>query len=284
MSKTRTNKNHIKRLDKVIHYIYDHLDEELNLDTLANVAHMSPYHWHRVYCGLFGESIIATVKRLRLHQAAGKLSKTDLPITQIARESGYPNLQSFTRIFNQAYGVPPARYRKLGKSNPLPEITKEHDKTMFTVTITHREELQLYGLKHQGSYMTIGQAFERTYGILAAANLINGQQRSAGIYYDDPSVVAEENLRSFAGVEVLDHVKGDLPLEQVTLSSGKYAVLRYQGPYSEIAPAYDWLYGQWLPNSEFEAADHPIYEEYINNPRDTPPMELLTDICLPLEP
>ena len=53
------------------------------------------------------------------------------------------------------------------------------------------------------------------------------------------------------------------------------------GPYADMRAAYQWLYGTWLLQSGREIADAPILEEYLNNPRDTPPTELLTDICLP---
>lgn len=46
--------------------------------------------------------------------------------------------------------------------------------------------------------------------------------------------------------------------------------------------AYDWLYGKWLVRSGWEAADAPVFEEYLNSPRDTTPTDLMTDICLPL--
>jgi AraC family transcriptional regulator len=47
--------------------------------------------------------------------------------------------------------------------------------------------------------------------------------------------------------------------------------------------AYDWLFGQWLPSSGREAADAPIFEDYLDSPRDTLPTELRTDIYLPLK-
>jgi len=60
------------------------------------------------------------------------------------------------------------------------------------------------------------------------------------------------------------------------------AVLRHRGPYATMRSAYQWLYGHWLVQSGREAADAPVFEEYLNNPRDTAPADLLTDICLPL--
>lgn len=76
--------------------------------------------------------------------------------------------------------------------------------------------------------------------------------------------------------------RGQPPLEPFTLGGGLCAVLRHQGPYATMRAAYQWLYGQWLVQSGFEAADSPVFKEYLNNPRDTPPAQLLSDIYLPL--
>jgi predicted transcriptional regulator YdeE len=46
--------------------------------------------------------------------------------------------------------------------------------------------------------------------------------------------------------------------------------------------AYMWLFGTWLPQSGREAADAPVFEDYLNSPSQTPPSELLTDVYLPL--
>jgi AraC family transcriptional regulator len=111
------------RLRRVSAYVHDHLDEELDMERLAEIACMSSYHWHRIYRAIYGETLAATVKRLRLHRAAGDIVRTDHSVGEIAKRSGYPNLQSFNRIFKSVYGMPPARYRKEGSHigfEPLP--------------------------------------------------------------------------------------------------------------------------------------------------------------------
>jgi AraC family transcriptional regulator len=69
----------------------------------------------------------------------------------------------------------------------------------------------------------------------------------------------------------------------LTTPGGDYAVLRHKGPYADMRAAYVWMFGTWLPQSGREPADAPVLEEYLNNPRDTPPTELLTDFYLPLK-
>jgi AraC family transcriptional regulator len=99
LNKAKNWTDYEERLGRVIAYIHDHLDDQLDLNQLAEVACLSPYHWHRIYYAIQGEAIVATVKRLRLHCAAGCLANTLMPIDEVVKKSGYKNLQSFTRIF-----------------------------------------------------------------------------------------------------------------------------------------------------------------------------------------
>jgi AraC family transcriptional regulator len=64
----------------------------------------------------------------------------------------------------------------------------------------------------------------------------------------------------------------------LSIPAGRFAALLYKGPYAELEQAYDWLFGHWLPESGYDAAHFPIFEEYLNDPRVTPPNELLTRI------
>ncbi|MGL4291896.1 MAG: AraC family transcriptional regulator, partial [Phreatobacter sp.] len=146
------------RLERVTAYIYDHLDDEIDLDKLAEVACLSAYHWHRIYHAVQGETIAATVKRLRLHRAAGLLAHTTRPIAEIAARSGYPNLQSFTRIFRASYAMPPAQYRRHGQHSVFQKSSEEVS-AMYDITITTVPALKAVSIGHIGSYMEIGQAF-----------------------------------------------------------------------------------------------------------------------------
>lgn len=267
------------RLRRVSNHIHEHLDEELDMDGLAEIACLSPYHWHRIYRAIYGETAAATVKRLRLHRAAGDIVGTNLGISDIAKRSGYPNVQSFNRIFKAVYGMPPARYRKEG-SHTLFESKQRKASMMFDVSIRTLKPTEVVGVSHQGSYMSIGKAFEQLFGTLYARGQGHPGQRMIGVYLDDPDVVAVDKLRSYACVEMDAAVQS--PLERRTLEGGDYAVLRHKGPYAEMHKAYTWLYAEWLPLSGRKLRDTVMFEEYLNNPRDVPPAELLTDIHLPL--
>lgn len=273
-----------RRLLRVSAHIYEHLDEDMDLDRLAQIACLSAHHWHRVYRAVHNETLAATVRRLRLHRAAGDLAHSDRPVREIAARWGYPNLQSFTRAFAAAYGMPPARYRRQGSHRAFaPENSKESLR-MFDIAIRAVPEQTLLAIPHSGSYMGIGKAFEALYGVLIARNLLAPDMRMIGVFLDDPDLVAEEKLRSFACVTAGAEVPAEAPLVRRTLAGGDYAVLRHKGPYADMGVAYRWLYGTWLPASGRSIRDEVMFEAYLNNPREVPPNELLTEICLPLEP
>jgi AraC family transcriptional regulator len=275
--------SYAKRLTRVSTYIHDHLDEELSIDVLAEVACLSPYHWHRIYHAHFGETVAATVKRLRLQRAAADLAHTARPIPEIAARARYESQASFTRAFSAAFGLPPAKYREVGSHSAFKVSTPQDVQAMYDVTLTQVPAMPLIAVDHRGSYMSIGKSFDLLFTTLAARNLIKPDLRMIGVYLDDPTSVPEAELRSQAGVALDDPKGDDAPLVTTCIRDGAYAILKYKGPYGDMRAAYDWLFGQWLPSSGREAADAPIFEEYLNSPRDTPPTELRTDIYLPLK-
>lgn len=272
------------RMRRVIEHVYDHLDQPLDLNALAEIACLSPYHWHRVYHAMHGETLAQTVKRLRLHRAAGHLANTARPIAQVARDAGYPTLASFNRTFKSVYGLPPARYRASGVHSQFVASHTSDTEPGYEVTLRALPAQPLLGVAHRGSFMAIGRAFDLLYARIATAGLGRPGMRMLALYFDDPAVTPEAELRSIAAVAGCAQPTTDVGLVQTETTAGLCAVLNYIGPYASMRAAYDWLYGSWLPRSGHELADGPLVEEYFNNPRDTPPNELRTEIFLSLRP
>lgn len=271
-------------MQRVVSHVYEHLDEPLDLMTLADIAGMSAYHWHRIFQSMYGESLAATVKRLRLHRAAGRLAQSSEPVDAIAKAAGYPNVQSFTRIFKGVYGMPPATYREGGSHTQfVSRLEREHGPGHM-VEIRDLPRMRLVAIAHQGSYMHIGHAFDQLFGKLAAQGLARPGMRSIALFHDDPSVVRDEELRSHACAEGWAGGQVEAPLTVVDIPSGPCAVLSHMGPYASMKAAYQWLFGHWLVQSGRDPAHAPVIEEYLNSPRETSPRDLRTNICLPLMP
>ena len=271
-----------ERLRRVTAYIHAHLEEDIDLNRLAEIACLSPYHWHRIYRAVRGETIATTVRRLRLHRASDALANSDAPIEKIARRAGYGSVHAFGRAFADDYGMPPATFRKSGTHTQFQQAEGDTGMTDHEVEIVDLPSLRLATIPHRGSYMKIGGAFEQLYNWFGARRLITPDMRMIAVYFDDPDSIAEDELRSQAGVTVGDEFRFEPPLVEHMSYAGPYARLMHRGPYSSMKSSYQWLYANWLPRSGREPADAPCLEEYHNTPEQVPPPELLTAICLPL--
>ncbi|MGA2877706.1 MAG: GyrI-like domain-containing protein [Bryobacteraceae bacterium] len=268
-----------ERVQRVVDYLAEHLDEALDLEALARVACFSPYHFHRIYRALLGETVSDTVRRLRLHRAAIDLLDRDLSIERAARRAGYASQAAFTRAFRAEYGRPPARY--LG-ARRVAQFDQEGNPSMYKVETITLPRIRVAAIHHRGDYQLTSKVFERLMTVAATTGLLTPDTRSIGVFYDDPASVPEVELRAAACITVPDHWAPSGELTEAHIEGGRYARIVHTGPYTELKTAYDWLYQTWLPNSTEEPCDLPCIEEYLNNPRQVPAKDLETAVMMPL--
>jgi AraC family transcriptional regulator len=283
MAKQQTQAAYQARLDRVADHIYAHLDDDIRPEGLAEVACLSSYHWHRIYVAMRGETISATIRRLRLQRAADRLANSDLSPGTIAERAGYSGADSFARAFREAYGQTPADYRATGSHAAFKAATRAEDHEGFPVAIETLPTTRCASVAHKGAYLQIDQAMGRLFTALAAQKIMAPDQAMRALFYDDPDLTPIEALRSRACSPVAEGLPLAPPLEETVLRGGLYARLHYRGPYADMKGAYRWLLGVWLPQSGYEPDDDPIFEAYLNNPQHVAPAELMTDIHLPLK-
>jgi AraC family transcriptional regulator len=102
------------------------------------------------------------------------------------------------------------------------------------------------------------------------------------VFYSDPDVVPEADLRSIAGVEVSsDDIDAAVLVSH--LPRCRVVSLTHKGAYASCIVRMSILYWDWLPDSGEEPDDQPCFEQYLNNPRDTPTAGLLTKVFLLLK-
>ena len=281
--KAVTRQRYAAALQQVLDWLLAHLDEPVDFYRLADEACLSPFHFHRVYRGLTGETPQDTQRRMRLHRAAVALCGTSQGVARLARAAGYGSVQAFSRAFREAYGEAPTAYRARTQAvapltfSPIQEYT-----AMYQVHIRTLDPQSVAALAHRGHYQDIGATFERLNAWAAGQGLAVAQSRSFGIYYDDPQSQPLAALRADACIEVPADLALEAPLRRLQTPGGRCAVLEFVGPYAELDQAYQWLFSQWLPHSGEQPGDAPCFEEYLNDPRSVPPAQLRTAICIPL--
>lgn len=107
-------KNQKEVVEKVIDYIEENLEKEIDLDNISKNIGYSKFHLNRIFTEYTGITMYKYLQNRRLTIAAEKLVKTDSPIIQIAYEAGYDTQQSFSSAFKQIYLYSPKIYRDIG--------------------------------------------------------------------------------------------------------------------------------------------------------------------------
>ena len=113
-----TRNDHIRRVRRVSEFIRNNLDGELTLDKLSREAHFSPFHFHRIFNAVVGESVMAHIRRLRLERAARHLKKTRRPVIRVALDTDYETPEAFCRAFKTLTGLSPSSFRKAIQQTP----------------------------------------------------------------------------------------------------------------------------------------------------------------------
>lgn len=282
MHKQVTQTSYRERLNRVVDYVHGHMDEELSFDKLAEIACLSPYHWSRIYAAMQGETITASIRRLRLQLAADRLANSDTAVDLIARKAGYGSIEAFGRAFKDMFDLAPATYREKGSHAAFKRAEVNVASSDFLVEIVTLQPRRCAGIDHSGSYLQIDHAMGRLFGELAARDMIPANPQMIGLFFDDPDLGPEEDLRSRALLPVASSTAIEAPMVETILDGGAHARLSYTGPYADMRSAYRWLLGTWLPASGYEPGNAPIFEVYLNDPREVPQSQLRTDIHLPL--
>jgi len=298
MTRTSTLESYHERMVRALVHIQGHLDEPLPLEDLAAVACFSPFHFHRVFRGMVGESVKEHVRRLRLERAAERLKLSAQPVTGIAFDAGYETHESFTRAFRAMFGVPPSEYRE--NHRPL-EFQPAPSGVHFTgdgrvahfegparreppldVRIERLDALRVAFVRHVGPYDAVGAAWGKLMSWAWPAGVFGPATHMLGICHDDCEITPPEKLRYDAAITVPANVvaQGEIGIQET--EPGEYAAVTHRGPYSRLGETYARLCGEWLPSSGAELRSAAPLEFYLNSPQNSPPERLLTRILLPL--
>jgi AraC family transcriptional regulator len=293
---------YISRINTVIHYISEHLNENLSLEQLARVACFSQYHFHRLFSSIMNETPADFVLRLRLEKAANILAQ-DRPqsITEIAYNSGFSSPSVFSRAFIKHFGVSASKWRKKcktkSKKREEPELrtpyldsagykkNQKRDKIMNVEVKTLPAMHVAYVANLQG-YKTdkIKHAWDVLCRWAGAHELLNNHSMLLGISFDNPDITPEHKCRYYACIVVTPETTGNKEISFMDILGGKHAVLRFEGRSNAIADAYKQLYSNWLPTSGYQPADLQCYEVYLKSPDQQPRGVIIMDICLPVKP
>ena len=292
--------SYVARINQVIDHIDAHLAERLDLERLAALAHVSAFHFHRIFQALTGETPGARVRRRRVEVAAQRLLATPpASILQIALEVGFASPEVFARAFKAHFGMTPTHWREDGarawveQRRTASELYdagrwKERDSAAIQVELCTLADAHVAYLRYLGPYGApeIGQTWERLLSWCVAHGVMERKPRLIGISHDSPELTAPQLLRYDACVEISPtHALDDVKLGVQAVSGGRYACTPFHGTAETIHAHWMRLFSEWLPTSQYQADDRPALELYDHSIAQADDLRVFSCLlCLPIRP
>jgi AraC family transcriptional regulator len=300
--RTSTQEDYLKRINSVIDYIHAHLDEDIDIERLAETAHFSRWHFQRIMTAFLGEPVWTYIMRRRVTTAAGLLRTTALPIGEIACKVGYDAPSSLTKAFRLFHNTSPAAYRNNKNLTLMQTVKISKQMALKAPKIITLEPKNAIYLELRGAYagLDFGGAYQKLWNYVKTHKTFGKGIEHICLYYTDPTkATGEQDLLTHVCLVVPKAVEEDGEIRLKTIAGGKYAKFTYIGPYTGLHQLYDAIYGKWLPESGHCTCggcapkagdcdcgcilrDAPCFEKYINQPGKTPPEKLKTEIYVPI--
>jgi AraC family transcriptional regulator len=280
-----TKEDYQKRVNIVIEYINNHLNKDIDLDILAEKSNFSKWHFQRMMKAYLGEPIGTYIMRVRVETAAKLLRYSEMSVSEIAYQVGYDVPSSLSKAFRLFYNISPNEYRNNKNYTIMKSLQLSENLNLKVPKVLTLEPKQAIYLKLTGDYQTLDfcGAWNKLWQYVKENKLYFTGIEYIAIYHDDPKVTEAEKLRADICLALPKKVepKGEIGVK--TIEGGKYAMFLYQGSYEHLGAVYDTIYAKWLPEGGEKLRNYHCFEKYLNNPDNTAPEKLKTEIYVPIE-
>jgi AraC family transcriptional regulator len=271
--------DHLGQIQRAVDYIEDHLNDELEVDSIAKVAGFSKWHFQMVFSSSVGDSLKSYIRGRRLTKAMGELG-SDKRILDIALDAGFESQEAFTRAFKAQFQNTPGECRKAG-INPShlkrPKITIDYlDHLYRGISMEPKfktiKEMKIVGVS--GVFISVlspdkdnmvvipklWQAYmPRRHEIKNAKS-----QTNLGVCFEVPAdrQTRPDQCLYVAATEVTSFDNIPEGMELFTIPAGEYAVFTHKGPVETFEMTMNYIYGSWLPKSGKKLRHAPDIEFY----------------------
>lgn len=275
------NVDYLARVNRAIDHVTRNLAEPLKLEEVAKVACFSPYHFHRIFRAVVGETLHDFVKRVRLERALYLVTHGDRPtLTEVALACGFGSSSDFSRSFRQHFGMSPRAFgidqlrseRREQMMNALPDghrlarLPEGQNPDGFTARLRQLPARRV-------AYLRVFKPYGGDGAVKAAARLLAWAKERGleggqwlGYQWEDPEIVPLELCRYDVGLEIPETTVVDGGISETRFSPMKVAEIEIAGPIELEMRALDWLFTTWLPRSGFAPDHQPAFEAWLGEP------------------
>lgn len=315
LTHSQSRREYETRINRVMDFVHRHLAEDLSMHRLAKVACFSPFHFHRIFSALTGETINAFVRRIRLEHAAWMLTyHEDTSITSVAMECGFSSSATFARAFQNHFGMSAGAWRKnravsnrricktesrkckkdsnAGKGtgrrsryNSSPSRSLSKEKKMKPNVVTFPSYKVAY-MRYTGPYgKGVSDHWVKFWKWCRARDLTSPETISMGISLDDAEVTPPAKCRYDACIVVDENFTPPPGANIQEIPGGKYACFPFNGTTDDIQTFWPRAVKEWLVESGYVPDNRPFFELYHGDndcEGDNAPFKC--DVCIPVRP
>jgi AraC family transcriptional regulator len=275
----RLNETYRHRIERVVEHINNNLNESLSLHQLAEIACFSPYHFHRIFVAVTGETVHSFTQRQRVEKAARLLKFSEQSVLHISLDVGFSSSATFSRSFKQYFGLSPSEFRKKGNlenskigkqlfpiSQYLVPMALGENKNDFHVELLEFPERRI-------AYIRVTDSFREGVVLKAYEQLI-GWAKEQGIYesesifgmsLDDITITPKNKYRYEVCLTIPETLQvNQQHISTMTLPKCQYATTVVSGNINQVTTAFNYLYNQWLISSSYEPEHQHALELFLD--------------------
>ncbi|MDQ0207682.1 AraC family transcriptional regulator [Alkalicoccobacillus murimartini] len=283
----------IESMQKAIHYIENHLTENLILTNVAQEAHVSVSHFQKTFYILTGITVGEYIRKRRLTQAGHELKRESSKIIDIALKYGYETPEAFSKAFKNQHGITPKEAR-----NPL-SVIKTYNQLVIKVTlkgeepmnyhITERNSFTLVGIKRRFSITENGAPAITAFWDESNHNgttdeILSIADPSSGSLFGACAPISEDHNEEYLDYYIAVESNQTVPahFDTLVVPSSKWAVFEAKGPASKVVhETTQRIYEEWFPTSGYTLSPIPELEVYAaGDPYDE---NYVTEIWVPVQ-
>ncbi|MTI94698.1 MAG: AraC family transcriptional regulator [Firmicutes bacterium] len=263
---------YLNRVQLAIDFIEANITEPLTFQAVARQVALSPYHFHRLFRALVGETVTDYIRKRQLSAAAQELLSGRRRILDIAVDYQFGSQAAFTRAFKRVYNTTPHAYRRQGQAHILLErkvltpqvLTHRAGQITLEPRIVQLAGFSVTGMEYRGR--NTNQEIPALWSEFAKrANDIPGRidhRVTLGVCEILIPFTESSVFTYLTAVKVEEDSPVPTGMRKIYIPAQSYAVFTHTGSPELLGHTYEYIHGAWLLKSGYELVEAHDFEWY----------------------
>ena len=290
-------------LNKAFHYIDENLNENLSLDIISQIACFSPFHFHRIFKALTGETLNEYIGRRRIEKSAIELIHKSTTIEEVSLKYGFNDISTFSRAFKRFYKMNPTQFRKQNpyKYNRIrqyksknrqeyPDIKKyirtinnlkNWIKMNASIEIKRVPKMELAYVSNIGD-ANMSASYSKLINWATSKGLMTDDAKLLTIYHNSFKITSEDKVRMSVCLLLKQPQQTSGEIGLTSIEETKCIVSKFEISLDDFEKSWTGLF-VWMNENGYERSDQDPFEIYHNNFNKHPEKKAIVDFYIPIK-